>query len=303
MIKKIVKVLNIVRTFGFLMVAALVFASVAPLLTVQGHGGFAFESLGDEGGGGGSSTPPPSNEEIQEEYDEIEAMLSDDLRIQEALEDYLILHEDGTMELYIPGDVTLDVTQEEIDGVLAHINDLNEMIDDGDVVVSSEFEIFTPRHDLEFAQMTPIYNVKLTWRNVSFRLTPQGAIILGVGAIAFHFYQLVSGVKNMFNLVENNALAGVLGSLMFVLPAHAISHTVVNMINNNMALIVTALLALNLTLMTLPGRILKIVVDFVIGQFLPSLVTAAQMVADGFSQKHYQVRLFFWRLKSDYRRV
>lgn len=70
---------------------------------------------------------------------------------------------------------------------------------------------------------------------------------------------------------------------MFVMPAHLLSHTIVTLIENNMGLIVGALLSLNLVLMTTGGfgTVAKTAVKYLLGQYIPSIAKAGEMVKYG----------------------
>jgi hypothetical protein len=145
MIKKILKALSVVRKFGFLMALAIILSSFMPLLNARGFNDLKqFDSL-DDGGGG------TSNEQLLPIYQDVQISVANQIRIETELDDYIIVHSNGYLELYIPGDANPNVTLEEIRKVENHIYDINETISTDNAFVDNELNVHLYNGDKEFS--------------------------------------------------------------------------------------------------------------------------------------------------------
>ena len=179
------------------------------------------------------------------------------------------------------------------------------MVEHGEAYVTEELEVFINDFDEGFFTMFRVYAFKITWSGVYMKLDGQASMAFGIAAIVFHLEALLGDVSNLLKLTNKDALATVFASAMFVMPAHLLSHTVVTLIENNMGLIVGALLSLNLALMTTGGfgTVAKTAVKYLLGQYIPSIAKAGEMVKYGMRGYHYSADIRLLKFKAYYNKL
>lgn len=290
---RLIKVLQVARKFGFIMAAVMMFPYISSFPAVMANDG---ENT--------IEAHEVSMDDLEQEYAVVQNQQDKEMYLVENLQEFLILNEDGMLELALPSNFS-NVSDEDIQYVQENIELINDMVENDEAYVTHEFDVFVRDFDEGFFTMFRIYAFKITWTGVYMKLDGQATMAFGIAAIVFHLESFLGDVSNLLKLTNKNAMATMFATAMFVMPAHLLSHTVVALIENNIALIVGALLSLNLALMTTGGfgTVAKTAVKYLLGQYIPSMAKAGEMVWYGMKGYHYSADIRLLKFKAYYNRV
>lgn len=190
--------LSVVRKFGFIMAAIMMFPYVTAFPAVMASDGEEVTSESYEA----------SMEELEAEYAQVEADFIEEQRVSDKLEKYLVLHEDGTLTLVIPEELNLEVSDEIISSVVENLENVNESVKNGEVFIDEDFNIYVSDYDTEFSTLS-VYADKFNWVWGGFKLWLTESSSAVVGLFAFVIATSVSYVTSKTLIANiNNYIGG-----------------------------------------------------------------------------------------------
>lgn len=249
-------------------------------------------------------------EELEFLYNYQESENERDDVIEDELEDYLVINEDGTLfldsEKYTGG----EITAEEIDKVQENLFIVNDLVTGGDAVIDDEFNVHIPELDESFAAQSGIKLIQIKWTSSTYKVWSNVLIGLGITGMIYHLYSMISGSLDFSKLITQGVTgaiataAGIIGSVMFVLPTYGVSQVVAHYLSGLAEEIATAFITLNLLIMTggIFAKLTKLVLNIVASRLAPTLIASIDMIYSGMSNIKYKVDIKHLKFKAYYSR-
>lgn len=161
--ERFIKVLQVTRKFGFIMAAVMVFPYVSSFPAVMASDGTSTTEAHEV-----------SMEELEQEYLASDSQLNYDQLIIDELECYISIRDDGTLDLNIPRDTTLKLSNVELERIEDQITFVNSFIESGDIIARNEdghIHLYLFGYDEDFVTQANENSFSVRWYGNRIRLS------------------------------------------------------------------------------------------------------------------------------------
>lgn len=175
---------------------------------------------------------------------------------------------------------------------------------EGTVTILEDRTLFFDIPDV-YEQQWQAWQLKWNWWGWTYKLDSDFGKMIGIAGLAYRMYSYVSGginfCKNILTITDKDKLTSGLTTIVFYLPGTGVSDLVCTYLQDYISIIASALVSLNLALMTLKtmsfgiGWVVSTLLNFIAGNMTPSLITSCSMIYNCFkynSPIYCQIRWF-----------